>query len=156
METTKKTKEFTVNEVTTTYKPAFKSSERPKILNPNDLYELILKYEPMQEILNYKEMFVAVYVNQNSTVLSIQRIGEGGLTATSVDIRIIMQSALLQCATGIFLLHNHPSRHLRPSQADINLTKKVKQAAEFFDIKILDHLIISDESYYSMFEHDQF
>ena len=156
METTKKTNEFTVTEVTTTYKPAFKSIERPKILSPEDLYHMILNYQPLVDIINYKEMFVAVYVNQNSTVLSIQRIGEGGLTATSVDIRIIMQSALLQCATGIFLLHNHPSRHLRPSQADINLTKKVKQAAEFFDIKILDHLIISDESYYSMFEHDQF
>lgn len=156
METTKKTNEFTVTEVTTSYKPAFKSSERPKILNPNDLYELILKYEPMQEILNYKEMFVAVYVNQNSTVLSIQRIGEGGLTATSVDVRIIMQSALLQCATGIFLLHNHPSRHLRPSEADKTITKRIKQAAAFFDIQVLDHLIISDESFYSMFENDLF
>jgi DNA repair protein RadC len=156
METTKKTNEFTVTEVTTTYKPAFKSIERPKILSPEDLYHMILNYQPLVDIINYKEMFVAVYVNQNSTVLSIQRIGEGGLTATSVDIRIIMQSALLQCATGIFLLHNHPSRQLRPSEADKTITKRIKQAAAFFDIQVLDHLIISDESFYSMFENDLF
>ena len=155
METTEKTQQFTVSEVTTTYKPAFKSTERPRILSPEELYKLIMNYEPLQEIITYKEMFVAVYVNQNSNVLSIQRIGEGGLTATSVDIRIIMQSALLQCATGIFLLHNHPSRQLKPSQADKNLTRQVKQAAELFNIQILDHLIISDESFFSMFEDGQ-
>lgn len=156
METTEKIKEFTVNEVTTTYKPAFKSTERPKILTPSDLYHLIMNYEPLQEIITYREMFVAVYVNQSSNVLSIQRIGEGGLTATTVDIRIIMQSALLQCATGIFLLHNHPSRQLRPSEADKKITKQIKHAAEIFNIKILDHLIISDEDFYSMLDHDLF
>jgi len=156
METTKNVNEFTVTEVTTTYKPAFKSTERPKILSPEDLYHMILNYQPLVDIINYKEMFVAVYVNQNSTVLSIQRIGEGGLTAASVDVRIIMQSALLQCATGIFLLHNHPSRHLRPSEADKTITKRIKQAAAFFDIKLLDHLIISDESFYSMYDNDLF
>lgn len=152
MKTTEQNDQFTVYEVTTTYKPAFKSTERPKVLSPNDLYHLILNFEPMKEIITYKEMFVAVYVNQNSNVLSIQRIGEGGLTSTSVDNRIIMQSALLQCATGIFLLHNHPSRQLKPSQADKNLTRQLKEAAQLFNIQILDHLIISDESFYSMFE----
>ena len=155
MKATEQNEQFTVYEVTTTYKPAFKSTERPKVLSPNDLYHLIMNYEPMKEIITYKEMFVAVFVNQNSNVLSIQRIGEGGLTSTSVDNRIIMQSALLQCATGIFLLHNHPSRQLKPSQADKNLTRQLKEAAQLFNIQILDHLIISDESFYSMFEDGQ-
>ncbi len=154
METTKKTNEFTVTEVTTTYKPAFKMAERPQILSPNDLHLIIMQYEPMKEIINYKEIFMAIYVNQNSNILSIQKIGEGGLTATSVDVRIIMQSALLQCATGIFLVHNHPSGQLKPSQADKTLTQQVKQAAQFFNIQILDHVIITEDRFYSMYEED--
>jgi DNA repair protein RadC len=155
METTKKIKEFEVTEVTTTYKPAFKVSERPQILSPNDLHFYMMQYEPMQEIINYKEIFVAIYVNQNSNILSIQKIGEGGLTATSVDVRIIMQSALLQCATGLFLVHNHPSGQLRPSQADKALTQQIKQAAGLFNINILDHVIITEDRFYSMFEENQ-
>jgi len=156
METTNKIKEFTVTEVTATYKRAFKVSERPKILQPDDLFLILQKYEPLIDIISYKEMFVVVYVNQSSNILSIQRISEGGFTATTVDIRIIIQSALMQCATGMFLVHNHPSGHLRPSEADKTITKRIKQAAAFFDIKLLDHLIISDESFYSMYDNDLF
>ena len=154
MKATEQNEQFTVTEVTTNYKPAFKIAYRPKILNPNDLHYMIMQYEPMKEFVHYKEIFMAIYVNQNSNILSIQKIGEGGLTATSVDVRIIMQSALLQCATGIFLVHNHPSGQLRPSQADKTLTQQIKQAAQLFNIEILDHLIITEDKYYSMFEED--
>lgn len=154
MKATEQSEHFTVTEVTTNYKPAFKMSYRPKILNPNELHYMVMQYEPMKEFVHYKEIFMAIYVNQNSNILSIQKIGEGGLTATSVDVRIIMQSALLQCATGIFLVHNHPSGQLRPSQADKTLTQQIKQAAQLFNIEILDHLIITEDKYYSMFEED--
>jgi len=76
-------------------------------------------------------------------------VSEGGITGTVADPRIILKKALEQDAVSLVLCHNHPSGSLKPSKADEDLTRKIKQAALFFDIKILDHLIVSDAGYYS-------
>lgn len=76
-------------------------------------------------------------------------MSEGGITGTVADPRIILKKALEQDAVSLVLCHNHPSGSLKPSKADEDLTRKIKQAALFFDIKILDHLIVSDAGYYS-------
>ena len=76
-------------------------------------------------------------------------ISRGGITGTVADPRIILKKAVEEGATSIVLSHNHPSGNLKPSRADEELTQKIKQAASFFDIRVLDHVIVSDEGYYS-------
>ena len=76
-------------------------------------------------------------------------LSKGGITATIADIRIILSVALKTLATGLILAHNHPSGNLKPSEADVNLTNKIKEAAKLMDIQVLDHLILADGGYYS-------
>jgi len=92
---------------------------------------------------------VVLYLNNANITMGYSVIGIGGITATYVDIRLILRDALLTQSTSIILCHNHPSGSLKPSQADINLTKKIKSAAEVMDISILDHLILTESEYYS-------
>lgn len=96
-----------------------------------------------------QEVFAAVYLNRANKINHIEMVSKGGITATVADPRIILKKALEEDAVNIILCHNHPSGSLRPSRADIDLTKKIKDAASFFDIKLLDHLIVSQEGYFS-------
>jgi DNA repair protein RadC len=95
------------------------------------------------------EVFVAIFLNRANKITHHEVISEGGITCTVADPRIILRKALEQNALGIILSHNHPSGNLRPSCADEELTYKVKEAAGIFDIKVLDHIIVSEEGYYS-------
>lgn len=81
----------------------------------------------------------------------VKKISSGGITGTVVDIRIVLRYALISKATSMVLCHNHPSGNLKPSQADIDLTKKVKQAGDIMDIQLVDHVIIGSESNYYSF-----
>lgn len=96
-----------------------------------------------------QEVFAVVYLNQGNRILHVEVISSGGITATIVDIRLIMKKALEEEATGIILCHNHPSDRLEPSQTDKELTQKVREAARFFDIRLLDHIIVGNEGFYS-------
>jgi DNA repair protein RadC len=96
-----------------------------------------------------KEFFVAVYLNQSNKVLGYDKISEGGITGTIADPRIIFKNALDNNAVKIILCHNHPSGSLKPSEADIKLTDKLIEAGKFLDIKIADHIIVSDTGYFS-------
>lgn len=95
------------------------------------------------------EQFWAVYLSQSNTVISERLIGKGGLTQTVADVRLVVRNALQSNAAGIILIHNHPSGNLNPSKADRDLTQKIKAAAQLFDIRLLDHLIVADRGYYS-------
>lgn len=96
------------------------------------------------------EHFYVMYLNRANKVIMIKRVSSGGITGTVVDIRIIFRFALISKSTALVLCHNHPSGNLKPSQADIDLTKKVKQAGDVMDIQVVDHVIIGSESdYYS-------
>ena len=88
-------------------------------------------------------------MNNSNKVLSQQKISDGGMTATIVDIRLILKRALELNATALVLCHNHPSGALKPSEADVTLTEKVKKAAKLMDIQVLDHIIVTDQSYFS-------
>ena len=105
----------------------------------------------MQAQLAYKshELFIAIYLNNAQKILHHEIISEGGLTGTVADPRIIIKKALTHNATSIILCHNHPSGSLKPSKADETLTKKIRDAAILFDIKVLDHIIVSSEGYFS-------
>ena len=119
--------------------------DRCKISSSLDVFELM---KPLLEDLHI-EQFWTLYLNNSNKVLSKLKISEGGMTGTVVDVRLILKHALELNATAIVLSHNHPSGILKPSEADINVTRKIKKAAQFMDIKVLDHLIITDQSYFS-------
>ncbi len=127
-----------------------KVKDQDKILSPNDLCHFMQDKNANQP----HEEFWAVFVNQNSNILGTHIIGKGGLTATSVDIRLIMKHALELSATGFFVCHNHPSGQLKPSQADKQLTQQLKEAAHLLNIQLLDHIIVHKDRFYSFFEED--
>jgi DNA repair protein RadC len=95
------------------------------------------------------EVFAVLFLNRSNKINHFQIISEGGITGTVADPRIILKKALDEDAVSIILCHNHPSGSLKPSKADEELTFKIKEAAKYFDIKVLDHLIVSDDGYYS-------
>ena len=95
------------------------------------------------------EVFAVVFLNRTNKINNFQVISEGGITGTVADPRIILKKALEEDAVSLILCHNHPSGSLRPSKADEELTQKIKEAARYFDIKVTDHIIVSEVGYYS-------
>ncbi len=95
------------------------------------------------------EVFAVVFLNRANKIKHFEIVSEGGITGTVADPRIILKKALQEDAVSIVLCHNHPSGNLRPSRADEELTHKIKEAARFLDIKVLDHIIVSNEGFYS-------
>lgn len=137
-----------VAEIQIQYKPVFKISERPKIISSQSAFEIFLN-SWNQDLISLQEEFKIMFLNNNNRVLGIYNVSRGGITGTLVDVRILFGTILKSAATGIILAHNHPSTTLNPSEADKILTVKIKNAAQFFDIKVLDHLIITPEAYLS-------
>jgi DNA repair protein RadC len=95
------------------------------------------------------EEFWIVYLNNSNKVIHKNQLSKGGITGTLVDVRLVMKTAIEVGATGLILAHNHPSGTLKPSEADKQITIKLKTAAESLDIKVLDHLIITEKAYFS-------
>ena len=95
------------------------------------------------------EVFAVIFLNRANKINHFEIISKGGITGTVADPRIILKKALEEDATSIVLCHNHPSGNLRPSKADEEITKKIKEAAGYFDIKVIDHIIVSEEGFYS-------
>jgi len=95
------------------------------------------------------EVFAVVFLNRANKIKHYEIISEGGITGTVADPRIILKKALENDAVSVILCHNHPSGSIKPSRADEDLTRKIKEAASYFDIKVLDHIIVSEEGYYS-------
>src|ERR1035437_4870790 len=95
------------------------------------------------------EVFAVVFLNRANKINHFKIISQGGITGTVADPRVILKTALEQDATAIVLCHNHPSGNLKPSQADEDLTLKIKEAAKYFDIRVMDHIIVSEDGYYS-------
>lgn len=98
--------------------------------------------------LNHEEFWV-LYLDRGNKVNEKHKISQGGITGTVIDLRLIMKKAVESLCVSIILVHNHPSGNLSPSQADLDITKKIKDAARLFDIKLLDHLIITQKAYTS-------
>ena len=138
--------DYTVGEVELTYKSTSKA--RSKIYSSEDAYKVLLPTYKEGTIC-YKEYFKVLFLNQASQILGYTLISEGGITDTTVDVRVILQAALLTNSVAIILAHNHPSGNLKPSRQDMDITKQVRDAAQFMRIKILDHIILSDTEYYS-------
>ena len=115
--------------------------EKKKIRSSNSVFEFM---QPIIGDLPHEEFWI-VYLNNSNRVLQKSQLSKGGITGTLVDIRLVLKNALQLGAVGIILIHNHPSGTLRPSQADKQLTQKLKNAGNSLDIKVLDHLIITEK-----------
>ena len=137
-----------VEEIQLVYKSKIKASERPQITNSEDAYHLLCKCWDEGKI-EFIEEFKVLLLNRANKVLSLFEVSTGGVTGTVADPRVILVAALKRNAVAMILSHNHPSGNLKPSRADEELTTKIKNAAAFHDMKILDHLIVSPEGYYS-------
>ncbi len=125
--------------------------ERPKITSSHDCYTLLRsRMEDLGE-----EVFKVVYLNQGNNVIDVVTLSKGGITGTVVDSRVLFRQALERKAVALIIAHNHPSGNLKPSKADSILTQKLKEAGKFLEIKLLDHLIISESGYYSFADEGQ-
>lgn len=119
--------------------------EKVKITSSNSVYELL---QPVIGELDHEEFWI-LYLNNANKIIEQFQISKGGITGTLVDVRITLRKAIEVGAVSLILAHNHPSGNLNPSEADKQLTKKLKTAAESLDIKILDHIIVTEKSYFS-------
>lgn len=122
--------------------------ERVVIRTSKESYEAFLAFWDISTI-EHHECFKILLLNRANRVIGIADISEGGTTGTVVDIKIIMQYALLSNAGSIILGHNHPSGNLQPSESDNIITRDINQAAQYFKISVLDHIILSEEGYFS-------
>lgn len=119
--------------------------QKPKITCSKDAYEII---KPELMDLSY-EVFWILLLNRANQVIKKCQISTGGISGTVADPKIIFKTALENLCSSIILVHNHPSGNLKPSSADISLTKKMKESGNLLEIPVLDHLIFSDNGYYS-------
>ncbi|MGN6619035.1 MAG: RadC family protein [Ilyomonas sp.] len=115
------------------------------VINSSDVAEYL------KAQLQYKkhEVFAVLFLNRANKINHYEVISEGGITGTIADPRIILKKSLEHDAVSIILCHNHPSGSIKPSRADEELTRKIKEAASYFDIKVLDHIIVSEDGYFS-------
>ena len=129
-----------------------KNSHKEKITSGDNAYCVFLN-SWSKKTIELQEEFKVMMLNNSNEVLGIYPLSKGGITGTVVDVRLIFAVALKCNATSIILAHNHPSGKLKPSDADIGITKKIKSGSDILDIKLLDHLIITKNGYYSFQEN---
>ena len=120
-------------------------AQRRRITTSRDAYEWI--YPQLADLP--QEEFWVVLLNASNRIIDTLRVSQGGTTSTLVDMRLLFKPALLQQASALMLFHNHPSGNCKPSKADDQLTQKIVSAAALFDIRVLDHLVVTDATYYS-------
>ena len=126
--------------------------ELKKITSSKTIYELM---QPIIGELPHEEFWV-LYLNNSNKVLSKSQQGKGGITGTTVDVRLVFKTAFELGATAMILCHNHPSGNLKPSEADTKLTQKLKLAGQNLDILVLDHIIVTENGYYSFVDDGNF
>ena len=126
-----------------------KQAERKEVISSETVCDILRPLIGNIEI----EEFWAVYLNQANRVIRKERLSSGGLTGTLVDVRLIMNGALLSNATGMIIAHNHPSGNENPSGEDNRITEQIKKAADTLNIRLLDHVIITSNTYYSYVEN---
>ena len=119
--------------------------EKPKLVTSSDAAAIM---KPMLSDLPHEEFWILL-LNRNNLLLDKLQVSQGGLSGTIIDVRIILKIALEKLASSIILCHNHPSGNLIPSEADKDITKKIKEAGKHMDIPVLDHLIIGNDAYFS-------
>lgn len=139
---------FTLNEVKAVYSHKTKPSLQPKITGSSEAYKLV--FPSWLEDIDHYESFKIMFLSRGNRVLGISNMFTGGITATVIDVRRIFQTALACNASAVILMHNHPSGTMVASDADLQITRKCKDAGQLLDISVLDHIIFTSENYLSM------
>jgi len=137
-----------VAEVELVYKTKVKASERPLVRDSKDIYQILTQVWDENKI-DMLEEFKVLFLNRGNRVIGVYNASSGGITGTVADPRLILAAAIKSLAVCIILAHNHPSGNLKPSRADEELTCKIKEAAKYHDIRVIEHIIVTSESYYS-------
>ena len=144
---------YNVSEVKLTYESNNKNKRKMKVNSSAKIYELMLKN---WEQIEYRETFKILFLDRAKQALGVNVVSLGGISETTVDVKMILQGALLANASGIIACHNHPSGNVKPSFEDDVITLKIKQAAKIMDIELIDHLIIAPDGYYSYSDNGKF
>ena len=139
---------YKVAEVELIYKSKVKASKRPKITSAKEAYQVLLKAWDENKI-EFVEQFKVLFLNKANAVLGIYDVSTGGISGTVADPRVIFAAALKANCCAIIISHNHPSGTLKPSRQDEELTQKIKFAGQYLDIRLLDHVIVCNEGFYS-------
>lgn len=137
----------TVAELNLVYRNKVSTSEMKKVTSSKSAFEILSNI--WNEQINIYESFYVLLLNRHNKVLGYRCISTGGISGTVVDPKAIFQIALISNASSIIIAHNHPSGNLNPSEADIKITDKLKLAGVFLEITLLDHIIITEEGFYS-------
>lgn len=127
------------------------ASEKKKVSSSKNVFDLM---QPLIGELAHEEFWI-IYLNNANKIQDKTQLSIGGITATLVDVRLIFKKGISLGATSIILCHNHPSGNLTPSSADIQLTEKIIKGGKILDIKVLDHIIVSEEGYYSFADENR-
>jgi DNA repair protein RadC len=120
-----------------------------KISNSKDSQDLFRKIWDTDSLLVCETM-ICIFLNRQNNTIGWFKVSQGGLSGTVIDIRLILATALNCLASGLLLCHNHPSGSLNPSEADTSMTNKLKEACKYMDINVLDHIILTEEDFYSL------
>lgn len=142
----------TIKEIKVSYTSG--DTNKVKIRHSKDSYELLKSCWNMNTI-ELQEEFKVLLLNRNHQVLGIYPLSKGGVSGTVVDAKLVFSVALKCNASSIVMAHNHPSGNLKPSETDLRLTKKLKDAGNHLDIQVLDHIILSKDDYYSFADNSQ-
>jgi DNA repair protein RadC len=142
---------FAVSEVELVYRSKVKPADRPHVSSTQSAYDILIAAWDANKIEMVEQCYVLL-LNRSNYCIGISNIGTGGITGCVVDPKIVFATALKANATGIILAHNHPSGNLKPSNADIHLTQKIREAGKFLDLSLMDHMIVTPQGYYSFAE----
>ena len=140
------TQQNIIAEVQITYSSKTKSADRVKITQSRDA---VFAFRSFWQNLEHVEYAHLLLLNRQNQIIGRYFLAKGGMTGTVIDTRVIFQVALKANATSIMMAHNHPSGNLQPSDADIRVTRQVKQAGTILDIPLMDHIILTEEGYLS-------
>ncbi len=136
-----------IAEIRISYSHTVKPSNQVRVTGSKCVYEYVY---PLWQDLEYRESFGILLLSRGMRILGLSWVSLGGVTGTVVDAKVIFQTALKANACSIILLHNHPSGQLQASDADLRITRKIKDGAKLLDIDVPDHIILTSEAYYSM------
>lgn len=140
--------EMVVAEIEISYKPTVKPSQRPKIGTPKEVYQLLIDTWDMAKI-ELVEQFKVMLLNRGKRVLGVCTLTTGSVTGTIADPKQVFAVALKANASEVIIAHNHPSGNLMPSKADYELTYRMKTVGDYLELKVVDHIIVTVEGFYS-------
>lgn len=142
-----------VAEVQLIYKTNVKACDRPKVESSYDAFNIFWEHYDHETIEHVESCYLLI-LNRANKVLGCAKLSTGGVSSCIMDVKVIFQHALKANASGIIICHNHPSGNLRPSDADVQVTRKIKEAGKLLDIELLDSLIITPERTFYSFADD--